>query len=121
MMCNNKRRVEDKTSLSINLALLLVIGTLGHVFAAAFCPGALGRECCLTRASNHTHASLSSHEDMAMHGTPTDGAEAMGGQGTEEMTMAEDAMDDMSETAPVSDDDAITSKFERRLKPALIV
>ena len=104
----------------ISLALLLAIGSLGHVFSAAFCPSALGRECCLTTVSNHTHASFSSHEDMAMQGTPTDGAEAMGGVGTKEMTMDEDGMpmDDKSKTtSPASDDDAITSKFELPVEP----
>jgi len=50
----------------INLALLLVIGSLGQAFAAAFCPHALGRECCFAKASDHTHAVPSSHEITAM-------------------------------------------------------
>jgi hypothetical protein len=56
-----------------SLALLLVMGSVGHVFAAALCPRSLGRECCFPNTSNHTHESLSSHQDMAMNGMPMDG------------------------------------------------
>jgi hypothetical protein len=61
----------------INLALLLVISSLGHAFAAAFCPHAFGRECCFAKAHSHTHALPSSHEITAtpmdeMHGMHMD-------------------------------------------------
>src|SRR5260370_16978141 len=48
------------------LALLLVMSSLGHTFAASFCPHASGRECCFAKASSHTHALPSSHENTAM-------------------------------------------------------
>ena len=52
-----------------SLALLLVIGSLGHVFAAAFCPRMLGHDCCLTAASRDSHA-VKSHQHM--HGMAMD-------------------------------------------------
>jgi hypothetical protein len=55
-----------------SLTLLLVMGSLGHVFAAAFCPRSLGRECCFRNTSNHRHDSSSAHEDMVMDGLPMD-------------------------------------------------
>jgi hypothetical protein len=65
------------------LALLLVIGGLGHVFAATLCPRSPGRECCFANTSNHTHDSLPSHQDMAEHCMPMDS-----------MSMDDMAMDD---------------------------
>lgn len=53
-----------------SLALLLVMGSLGHVFAAAFCPGMLSRDCCLKEASSPQHCSQT-HQNM--HGMPMDG------------------------------------------------
>jgi len=47
-------------------ALLLVISSLGHTFAAAFCPHAFGRECCVAKVHSHTQALPSSHEITAM-------------------------------------------------------
>ena len=46
-----------------SLALLLVMGSLGHVFAAAFCPRMLGRECCLTKTATGQHRAVS-HQQM---------------------------------------------------------
>jgi hypothetical protein len=39
------------------------MGSLGHVFAAAFCPRMLGHDCCLKRASNDPQ-SIQSHRHM---------------------------------------------------------
>jgi len=39
------------------------MGSLGHVFAAAFCPRMLGHDCCLTKASTDPH-SIKSHQHM---------------------------------------------------------
>lgn len=46
-----------------SLALLLVMGSLGHVFAAAFCPRMLGHDCCLTRLFRDPHP-VKSHQHM---------------------------------------------------------
>lgn len=46
-----------------SLALLLVLGSLGHVFAAAFCPRMLGHDCCLTKTSGSQNPSQS-HQHM---------------------------------------------------------
>ena len=57
-----------------SLALLLVMGSLGHVFAAAFCPRMLGHDCCLGKksgeppAQSHQHMVGMSDESMPMDG-----------------------------------------------------
>jgi hypothetical protein len=50
-----------------SLALLLVMASLGHVLAAAFCPHAFGHECCFAKTARHTHSSSPGHENMAVH------------------------------------------------------
>lgn len=52
-----------------SLALLLVMGSLGQVFAAAFCPRMVGHDCCLATASRDSH-SAQSHQHM--HSMATD-------------------------------------------------
>jgi hypothetical protein len=42
------------------------MSSLGHVFAATFCPHGQGRECCLAQTANHKHISGCVHETMAM-------------------------------------------------------
>jgi hypothetical protein len=56
----------------IGLTLLLLLSSLGHVFAAAFCRHPQGHECCLKKASNHLHESSSSNDDMSMDGMVLD-------------------------------------------------
>jgi hypothetical protein len=46
-----------------SLALLLVMGSLGHVWAAAFCPRMLGHSCCFAKTSSDPH-SAQSHQHM---------------------------------------------------------
>ena len=46
-----------------SLALLLVMGSLGHVFATAFCPRMPGHECCLTMMASG-QADTQSHQHM---------------------------------------------------------
>src|SRR5947207_12516999 len=72
------------------LALLLVMGSLGHVFAAAFCPRVLGRACCLAKVAVHTHDASSS----AMHSMPMDGM-SMDGMSMDGMSMDGMSMDGM--------------------------
>jgi hypothetical protein len=72
------------------LALLLVMGSLGHVFAAAFCPRVLGKACCLAKTAVHTHDASSS----AMHSMSMDGM-SMDGMTMHEMTMDKTATDVM--------------------------
>src|SRR5258708_1592780 len=42
-----------------SLALLLVMGSLGNVFAAVFCPRMFGHCCCLTKTASGPHRSQS--------------------------------------------------------------
>ena len=93
----------------ISLALLLVMGSLGHVFAAASCPRSLGRECCFANISNHTHGSSSSHQDMAAHCLPMEG-----------MSMDDTAIDDTAAveksnpfTPSVVDEEVLAGSFDR--------
>jgi hypothetical protein len=66
------------------LALLIVISSFGHAFAAAFCPHAFGRECCFAKASDHTHALRSSHDITAM---PMNDMHGMHGMHMDDMAM----------------------------------
>jgi hypothetical protein len=79
-MCDNGRIQTMKRLFPTCLTLLLVMGSLGNVFAAAFCPRMLGNNCCLTRtagnlqeADSHQHLhgmamSSMTHESMLMDG-----------------------------------------------------
>jgi hypothetical protein len=69
-----------------SLALLLVMGSLGHVFAAAFCPRMSARDCCLTKTAN-SHGSSQSHQHM--HGM------AMDSMANETMQMDDSNTEDM--------------------------
>lgn len=51
-----------KRFLLTSLALLLVMGSLGHVFAAAFCPRMLGHDCCVSKEA--TTKLSQSHQHM---------------------------------------------------------
>jgi hypothetical protein len=85
-----------------SLALLLVMGSLGHVFAAAFCPRMLGRNCCLTATSRDSR-SAQSHQDM--HGM------AMDSMANESMPMAghmQDMVMDDADVPPLSNIDDVT-------------
>src|ERR1700687_113019 len=53
-----------------SLALLLVMSSLGHAFAAAFCPRMLGHDCCLVKKSGQEP---SSHSHQHMQGMAMDG------------------------------------------------
>src|SRR5712664_1396374 len=61
--------VQMKRFFPTSLALLLVMGSLGHVFAAAFCPRMLGHDCCLTKKSSQEPSQSHQH----MHGMAMDG------------------------------------------------
>jgi hypothetical protein len=73
-----------------NLALLLIMSSFGHVFAAAFCPRASGHECCFAQTVSHTHISSSSLESIAVHDTHMDG------MNMDNMAMADTSMDHMA-------------------------
>jgi hypothetical protein len=74
-----------------SLALLLAMGSLGHVFAAAFCPRMLGHNCCVTKAVSSGHSSQSHQhmQGMVMDGMDS-GSMRMDGSDMLGMTM-EDA------------------------------
>src|SRR5882672_6211961 len=92
-----------------SLALLLVMGSLGHVFAAALCPRSPGRECCFANAFKQTHDSLQSHQDMAEH------CMSMDGMSVDDMAMDGPASVEVSNSLipPVVDDEILASSFER--------
>ena len=91
-MCNNALELRQMVRLfPTSLAVLLVISSLGHAFAAVFCPHPMGRECCFAEAPDHTHAT--SHQNAAMLDTP------MGSMQMDDMhgvQMNEMAIDDMA-------------------------
>jgi hypothetical protein len=106
----------------INLALLLVISSLGHAFAAAFCPHAFGRECCFAKAHSHTHALPSSHEITAtpmdeMHGMHMDDM-AMDGMVMPDSETDCSKMKGMSAISylTVAEDNSLANKVERPME-----
>jgi hypothetical protein len=48
------------------------MSSVGHVFAAAFCPRMQGRECCLAKTVRYAPESSCIHEDTAIDGAPMD-------------------------------------------------
>ena len=93
-----------------SLALLLVMGSLGHVFAAAFCPRMLGHDCCLTttasdphRPRSHQHVHGMAMDPMAAESMPMDADEMPG------MTL-DDA--DVSSSTLASDEIPLASTSE---------
>lgn len=52
-----------KRLIPTTIALLLVTGSLGHLFAAAFCPRRLGHDCCLTKTASGAQVT-GSHQHM---------------------------------------------------------
>ena len=79
-----------KRLLLSSLALLLITGSVGQVFAAALCPRASGHACCFAQTVSHTHSSSSSHESMAEHHMHMDG------MNMDDMAMADTSMDHMA-------------------------
>lgn len=77
-----------------SLALLLVMASLGHALAAAFCPRALGHECCFAKTAHHAHSSSSSHENMPVHDMNMEGM-SMNCMNMGDMPMDATSMDHM--------------------------
>lgn len=75
------------------LVLALLTSAWGHVLAAAFCPRALGRECCF--AKTHNHSSSSIRESMAVHDMHMDGM-SMDGMNMDDMAMDAASTDHMA-------------------------
>ena len=76
----------------IGLAWLLMLSSVGRVLAAAFCPRALGRECCFAKTLSQTHTSSSSHQNMAVHDMHMDGM-SMDGMNMDDTAMDATSMD----------------------------
>lgn len=73
--------IQMKRLFPTSLALLLVMGSLGHVFAAAFCPRMLGHDCCLMKTVSSENP-LQSHQhmhEMAMDGMAHESMQMDGG------------------------------------------
>lgn len=116
-----------------SLALLLVIASLGHVLAAAFCPRVLGRECCFAKkTAHHAHSSSSSHENMAVHDTCMDGMKMdsmnMGDMPMDATSMDHMGMNDMEVDAatvdltipfspPAFTEQAVANKLDQPVEP----
>ncbi len=84
-ICNNGFESRQmKRLFPTSLALLLVMASLGHVLAAAFCPRGVGRECCF--AKTHKHSSSSLHRDMTVHDMQMDGM-SMDGMNMDDMAI----------------------------------
>jgi hypothetical protein len=95
----------------IALALLLGMSSMGHVFAAAFCPRMQGHECCLAKTTRATHNSSCTHENMAMDhltmhdmsimdGMVTDNTSAPSSPGNAYTVTLDDALEQPAEPCP---------------------
>lgn len=121
MMCNNEiHSTQMKQILLTSLATLLVTSSLGHVFAAAFCPRSMGGGCCLVKI-DRTHAS-SIHQHRAAHCSAMSAA-AMDVVSMDSMTM-HDMMEDAPTVAPSSrlaptivNQNTIGNRFEQPIEP----
>jgi Cu/Ag efflux protein CusF len=91
-----------KRLLLSSLALLLVFGSVGQVFAAAFCPRASGHECCFAQTASHAHSSSSNHENMTVHHMHMDGM-SMDGMAMADTSMDHGAMSHMTMGAAIAD------------------
>jgi hypothetical protein len=80
-----------KRILLSSLALLLVMGSIGQVFAAAFCPRASGHECCFAQTVSPASPS-SNHENMPAHHMHMDDM-SMDDLSIDEMTPPDASMD----------------------------
>jgi len=108
-MCNNEpQNRQMKRNLFIGLSLMLLLSSLGHVFAAAFCPHMQDHECCLRKTASHMPKSSSGKQDIAMHSM------AMDGMGMRDMNMDHMVMDDIkTQSAPsTAIGDGLANKFE---------
>jgi hypothetical protein len=119
-----------KRFLLASLALMLVMSTSGQVFAAAFCPRALGHECCFAQTVSHTHSS-SNHENTAAHHMHVDDM-SMDAMNLDDMAMANASTDHMAMNdmmidvaivnvsipfSPRASSEAAASKFDQPAEP----
>jgi len=120
-----------KRFLLASLALMLVMSTSGHVFAATFCPRASGHECCFAKTASHTHSSSSNHESTDAHHMHVDDI-SMDDMNMDDMAMADASTDHMAMnhlmidaatvdvsipfSAPASSE-AAASKFDQPVQP----
>ncbi len=114
----------------ISLAVLLVIGSLGHVLAAAFCPLGSGRGCCFAKTVSHTPSSFSSYanngvHDMHMDGIPMEGmnmddmlvaATSMDYKGTNEMAIDAATIEISIPFSPAAFEEAVANKLDQPVK-----
>src|SRR6266542_5273156 len=108
VVCNNSPQFTMLRIFLIGFTLLLLLSSLGHLFAAAFCPRPQGHECCLKKTGNHLHESSSSNHDMPMDG----------------MVMDDMAMNDSAQrhtetpSFPAgADAEALANKFDQPVEP----
>ncbi len=93
------------------------MSSVGHVFAAAFCPRMQGRECCLAKTLAHADNSSCTHEHKAMKDMPMD---HMVMHGTHDMSKMDDMVTDDMSPQPSTDNvytGTLDDALERPLEP----
>ena len=122
MMCNNEIHSKQmKRILLTSLASLLVMSSLGHVFAAAFCPRSMGGACCLAK-TGRTHGS-SIHKHRAVHCSAMSVAAtdvgSMDRMPLHEMAVGDAATVDTSSrlTPTIVNQNRIGNRFEQPIEP----
>lgn len=98
-----------------SLALLLVMSSLGHVFAAVFCPRMFGHDCCLMKASAPRH-SAQSHQHMHDMALENDASDSMLMNGRDMEAMVNDDVDVSPSSRAIDDGTLLSASGE--LTPA---
>jgi hypothetical protein len=121
-LCNNEfHSTQMKRILLTSLASLLVMSSLGHVFAAAFCPRPLGGGCCLAK-TDRSHAS-STHQHRAAHCSAMSAAVmdvgSMDRMPRHEIAMGDAATVDTSSrlTPTIVNQNTFGNRFEQPIEP----
>ena len=100
----------------IALALLIGMSSLGHLFAAAFCPSAQGRACCPATSVRFRHDSSPTLEDMAMDEMPMN---HMSMHGVHDMSAMDGMMMDETGTRDMSAPSSTSNVYSGILDDAL--
>lgn len=115
-ICDNDLALKQmKRFFPTSLALLLVMGSLGHVFAAVFCPRMFGHDCCLTKASHQRHSSQS-HQHMHHMALESDASDSMLMNGHDMEAMVNDDVDVSPSSRAIDDGSLLSTSGE--LAPA---
>jgi len=109
-----------KRILLTSLASLLVMSSLGHAFAAAFCPRSMGGGCCLAKGNRTPTASIHEHVTRHCLSMSVAAMDVVPMDGTTMHDIMEDAptVDTSSRLAPIIvNQNTIGNRFQQPIEP----